>query len=114
MAKLSEEILTIILELERKLAKLVHQASATELLVFERYGETAATITVLEQLTNIKTKASSSYSRLSNLLLRISEMQPLASSAILELLSQTIEQAQATVDAGNASVEEAKNDWRLL
>ncbi len=54
MAELSEENLTIILELQRRLAKLIHQASNTELFIFESYGETAATMTVLEQLTNIK------------------------------------------------------------
>ncbi len=27
---------------------------------------------------------------------------------------QTIEQAQATADAGNATVQEAKTDWNLL
>ncbi len=70
-------------------------------------------MTVLEQLTNIKERATSSYSRLSNLLLRISEMQPIASTATLELLSKTIEQAQATVDAGDATVREAKNDWNI-
>lgn len=70
-------------------------------------------MTVLKQLTNIKERAISSYSRLSNLLLRIPEMQPLAPSATLELLSKTIEQAQATADAGDATVREAKTDWNL-
>ena len=104
MAELSEENLTIILELQRRLAKLIHQASATELFIFESHGETVATMTILEQLTNIKERATSSYSRLSNLLLRISEMQPIASTATLELLSKTIEQAQATADAGDPMV----------
>ena len=113
MAELAEETLTIILELERRLAKLIHQASAAELSIFEIYGETAATMTVLEQLTNIRERATSSYSRLFNLLLRISEVQPIASTATLELLAQTIKQAQATADAGNATVQEAKTDWNL-
>ena len=54
-----------------------------ELFIFESYGETEATMTVLEQLTNIKERATSSYSRLSNLLLRISEIQPVAPTATL-------------------------------
>ena len=113
MAELSEETLKVILELELRLAKLIHQASATELSIFESYGETAATTTVLEQLTNIRERATSSYSRLSNLLLRISEIQPIATTATLELLTKTIEQAQATADAGDATVEEAKTDWNI-
>ncbi len=113
MAELLEETLTIILELQRRLVKLIHKASATELLLFESYGETEATMTVLEQLTNIKERATSSYSRLSNLLLRISEIQPVAPTATLELLSKTVEQAQATADAGDATIQEAKTDWNL-
>ena len=113
MSELSDENLTVILESQRRLAKLINQASATELFIFESHRETAATMTVLEQLTNIKERATSSYSRLSNLLLRISEMQPIASTATLELLSKTIEQAQATADAGDVTVREAKTDWNL-
>ncbi len=40
-------------------------------------------------------------------------MQPIASTATLELLSKTIEQAQSTADAGDATVREAKTDWNL-
>jgi hypothetical protein len=29
------------------------------------------------------------------------------------MLTQSIEQAQATVDAGEATVKEAKNDWSI-
>lgn len=113
MAELSKEILNTIVELQQKLALLIHQACATEFSIFGIYGETADTMTVLEQLTNIRQRATSAYERLLNLLLRISELQPLASTAILDLLAQTIEQAQATVDAGQATVQEARHDWNL-
>lgn len=113
MAELSQDTLETILDLQKRLAILIHQASATELSIFEIYGETEATMTVLEQLTNIRQRATTSYSRLLNLLLRISELQPIASTSILELLEKTIEQAKATTDAGNATVQEAKIDWNL-
>lgn len=114
MAELPEETITTILDLMGRLAKLINQATATEFSIFERFGETEATASVLEQLPNIRERATSSYSRLSNLLLRSSEFQPIASPAILELLAQTIEQAEATADAGEATVREAKSDWNLL
>jgi uncharacterized protein with PhoU and TrkA domain len=114
MAELSDETITTILELERRLSKLIHQAAATELSIWEHFGETEATASVLEQLSNIRERATSAYSRLSNLLLRISEFQPIAPPATLELLAQTIDQAEATADAGDATVREAKSDWNLL
>ena len=114
MANLPDETITIILELERRLVKLINQAGATELTIFERYGETSATASALEQLTNIRERATSSYSRLSNLLLRISEFQFNAPAATIELLTRTIEQAEATAEAGEATVREAKSDWNLL
>ena len=63
---------------------------------------------------NIRERATSAYSRLSSLLLRISEFQPIAPPATLELLAQTIDQAEATADAGDATIQEAKSDWNLL
>ena len=113
MAELPNETITIVLELRRRLVKLIHQAAATELYIFERFGEIEATASVLEQLPNIRERAISSYFRLSNLLLRISEFQPIAPSATLELLAQTIEQAEATADAGEATNRESKSDWKI-
>ncbi len=40
-------------------------------------------------------------------------MQPIAPTATLELLSKTVEQAQATANASDATVREAKTDWNL-
>ena len=116
MADLPDRTITIILELQRRLVQLINQAGTTELSVFEIFGETEATASsVLEQLTNIRERATSSYSHLSNLLLRISEFQPIAPAATtIELLTQTIEQAKATAEAGEATVREAKSDWNLL
>ncbi|MEG4588754.1 hypothetical protein QUA54_26580 [Microcoleus sp. MOSTC5] len=67
--------------------QLFNQAKATKPSIFEIFGETEATASVLEQLTNIRKRATSSYSRLSNLLLRISEFQPIAPAATIELLT---------------------------
>ena len=54
IADLPDRTITIILELQRRLVQLINQAGATELSVFEIFGETEATASVLEQLTNIR------------------------------------------------------------
>jgi hypothetical protein len=113
VAEISKETIEEILKLMGRLSVLIDRASSTELSIFNTYGETNETIYVLEQLQNTKDKGVASYSRLSTLLLKVSEVQPTASIAIIEMLIKAIEQAQATVDAGEATVKEARNDWSI-
>lgn len=84
------------------------------LFIFEQFGETEITIPALEQLQNARQRLTEPYSRLCTLLLRVAESQPTAPAVMLNLLAQTIEQAQAAVDASQASIREAKKDFDLL
>ncbi|WP_404791024.1 hypothetical protein [Altericista sp. CCNU0014] len=77
------------------------------------YDETEEMVYVLEQLQNTKERGISSYSRLSTLLLKVSEVQQSAPVVMLDILIKAIEQAQSTVDAGEATVKEARNDWSI-
>lgn len=103
----------LIFSLQRQLGEAIDEASAAEWILFEQYGETEATITELEELQNAKERLMGSYSRLHNLLLRILEAQPTASTAMLEMLSQTIEYGQATVSAVQANTQEIRRNWNL-
>jgi hypothetical protein len=113
VAKLPDKTLTAIFSLQRQLAESIEEASAVEWVLFEEYGETEATLPELEQLQNARERLTAPYSRLSTILLRILESQPLASDAMLNLLTQTIEQAQAAASAATASVREIKRNWNL-
>lgn len=113
MAEISKETIEKILDLIGRLSTLIDAASFIELSIFNVYGETEEMIYVLEQLQNTKERGISSYSRLSTLLLKVSEVQPSAPIVMLEMLIKAIEQAQATVDAGEATVKEARNDWSI-
>ncbi|OCR00500.1 hypothetical protein BCD67_10935 [Oscillatoriales cyanobacterium USR001] len=114
MAKLPAETIASILNLQARLLAGIDVAKAAEFAIFEQYGETEGTATVLEQLQNAAERLRNPYSRFYTLLLRISESQPMASSAMLNLLAQTIEQAQAALAASAASVQEAKIDWNII
>jgi hypothetical protein len=114
MAQLFEEIITVVLELQRRLLKILHQATALSFLILERYGETETTLTDLEQLDNIRDRADRYYSRFFTILRRIAEAQPIANSAMLNLLAVAITEAQVTVDALEATLAETKRDWKLL
>lgn len=111
MAKLPDEILTIIFTLQRQLVESINEAAATESMIFEQFGETEVTLPVLEQLQNVRERLIGPYSRLSALLPRIAEYQPTAPTDMLNLLYKTVEQAQAAHDASVASVREAKMDF---
>ncbi|MGI0482623.1 hypothetical protein ACN4EE_17790 [Geminocystis sp. CENA526] len=113
MAKLSPEILTTIFSLQRRLIELIAETKITEFSLFERYGETEETLPELEQIQNCFERLKNPYSRLHTLTLRISEYYPVAPSAILELLSETIEQAQLSADVVAASLSETQKNWRL-
>lgn len=68
---------------------------------------------MLEQLDNVREQLIAPYSRLHTIMLRVGESQPIATTAILYILALTIEQAQATVAAANASIQETKRDLNL-
>lgn len=111
MAKLPDETITTVFNLQQRLLERIDEATATGLNVFEQFGETAVTVSELEQLDNVRERTTSSYSRLHTLLLRIAESQPVATSATLNLLAQSIEQAQATDAAGKPLSKKLKAIW---
>jgi hypothetical protein len=113
MAKLSDELIARIFDLLRQLARGIEEASAAEWYLFDRYGENEATVTELEELQNAKERLRDPYFRLHRLLIGILESQPTAADPMLNLLSQTIEQAQTAADASQASIREVKGNWNL-
>jgi hypothetical protein len=114
MAKLPDDILETIFELLGELSKLVDEASATEYLLFERFGETDETINSLDELKGVALDASSRYSQLCTLRLRIAEAQPSLSNDMLRLLESTITKNQLKIPAMERSIEEIKIEWSLL
>lgn len=50
MAKLPDETITTIFYLQRRLLERIDEATATEAMIFERFGEAEETIPELEQL----------------------------------------------------------------
>lgn len=73
MANLTNETITTVLNLQRRLLQLINQATAAEQIILEQYGETEATIIALNQLQNVRERATSYYISLYRLLLQIAE-----------------------------------------
>ena len=113
MATLPDEIVNRVLDLQKQLLSVIDKTTATAFILLERYGETEKTLVSLNDLDNIRERANIYYSRLYTLLLRISDAQPFASSAILELLERSMDEAQATIDASKATITEEKRNWNL-
>ena len=111
MAKLPDPVISNIFVIQRRIIEYLDFTTATEFRLFERIGETAATLPELEELQNIKEKLRSKYSRLHNLLLRIAESQPIASEDMLVLLYRSIESTEASIDASIASLQEIQRNW---
>jgi hypothetical protein len=113
MADLSETTTTTVFNLQRRLLKMINEATKYALIIFEQHGETEITMPDLEILENVRERSTSYYTRLYRLLLQITESQPVATPAMLEMLAQSIEQIQVSADAGEATVQEVKRDWNL-
>jgi hypothetical protein len=114
MANLSEKITTNVLELQRQLLSVINEATATSYIILQTYGETETTLIALDDLDNARERANTYYSRLHTLLSRIAEAQPIASSAMLEeLLNRSIDEAQATIAATEATIREEKRRFNI-
>ncbi|MBD2308819.1 hypothetical protein H6G17_25450 [Chroococcidiopsis sp. FACHB-1243] len=113
MAKLPDATFSTIFSLQRRLLERIDEATATDAAIFEQFGEVEETMPELEELQNIRERATSAYTRLYTLLLRVAEAQPTANSATLNLLEQSIEQARAYVDSAAASIMDVKRNWNL-
>jgi lantibiotic modifying enzyme len=113
VAQLSKETQKIVLELQQNLLVIIHESTSFQFMILENYGETEATLCDLEQLDNVQQRADTYYSRFSTLLRQIAASQPSATSATLALLSRSIEDAQGTVFALRATIQEIKQDWGL-
>ncbi|GBF81233.1 hypothetical protein [Aphanothece sacrum] len=113
MAKLPNEVQNTIFNLLQQIANQIEEASATEWTILERYGETAETISELDELQNVREKLTERYNGLNNLLLRILEIQPIPPQAMIDLLVKTIERGQITVNSAQASIIEVKKNWGL-
>ena len=83
MTDLPEETITAIFDLHRQLLQIINRATKLEFTILEQFGKTEATIGELEEIQNVKERASSYYTRLYRLLLQISQAQPIANSATL-------------------------------
>ena len=114
MAKLPEETITRVLNLQRQLLERIDDVMTTDFVLFDRFGETQETIDYFELLQNATERAESYNSRLYTTLKQIYPAQPVASRASLELLARYIEETEATVEAITASVAEIRRDFNLL
>ena len=113
MVLLPEDTLDTVFNLQRQLLQRINEAAATELAIFEQFGETPETLTSLKEVQKVRERLRNPYSRLNTLLLRIAEYQPTAPAATLNLLGQSISSGQAISDAVLASVNEVKRYWNL-
>lgn len=113
MANLPEETLMMVVNLLPRLFTVINLATATEHNLFEQYGETEATVYELQQIKNAGERGRLFYNRLYGLVLQIAESQPVANPDTIRLLYQSIEQAQLTADAVEATAQETKRSWNL-
>jgi hypothetical protein len=113
VAKLSQEIKIIVRNLKEQLLDIIDESKSMEYEILGRFGENPETISTLEQLTEIAEQARTRFSQLSNLRLRIAEVQPSIPSDLLKLMGEATTNVQSRIPALERSIEEIKLDWSL-
>lgn len=113
MAQLPDETIATVLNLQRRLLAIIDRSTAVQFIIFEQYGETETTIIALDDLQNVSERADTYYLRFYTLLRRIAGSQPYADAAMLELLYRSIDEAQATADALEATIQEEKRNFNI-
>ena len=111
MAKLPDPILTTIFTLQRRIIESIDTTTALEFRLLEQIGETAETLSELEELQRIRERLLSPYSRLHTLLLKAAQSQPVAPNDVLNLLYRSIESTEAALAASIASLQEIQRNW---
>ena len=113
MAKLRSDTTEVINRLKQESLEIVDEATALELKIFERFGESEQTLSYMDEMKNVSEQAISAFSQLSSLQLQASYTQPDLPVDILQLLSKAIERTQARIPAWERSIEEVKLEWDL-
>jgi hypothetical protein len=111
VAKLPDAVIDNIFTLQRNLVECLDATTALEFRLCQQIGETAETLSELEELQNIRDRLVSSYSRLQNILLRVAQSQPIAAQDMLDLLYRSMEQTQSFIDASIASLQDIQRNW---
>jgi hypothetical protein len=114
MVKLPKDIIDNIFEIQHGLLACLDSVTGTEFRLIEQHDETADTIPELEEIQNTKEFLTSYYSRLGNLLLKVTESQPIAPNDMLDLLYRSVEVAEAGLAASIANLSEIKRNWSDL
>ena len=113
MAKIPKNLNETINSLKQQALEIIEEATATEMAIFEMFGETEVTLPYLGEVNNVTNNAEATYTRLSTLQLRIAKSQPTAAHDMVKLLDETIASTQARIPAWERSIKEVKEEWRL-
>jgi hypothetical protein len=113
MVQIPEEIAANFWVILQQLLLLVNKSSSVEYEILQQFGETEISTLALESLTEIRQEVSDRYSQLTQALLRIASIQPIASNDSLLVINDRIVNIQNRIPALLRSIEEIKQDWGL-
>jgi hypothetical protein len=111
VAKLSDPVLTSIFTLQRQIIESIDTITALEFRILEQTGETAETLSELEELQSIRERLLSPYSRLHILVLKAAQSQPVAPNDVLNLLYRSVDSTEAALAASIASLQEIQRNY---
>lgn len=111
--KIPDPLKQQIFDLQAQLLDLIDNATTTERILFENYGETEQTLGDLDSLTGIREQAEDIYQRLNVRALRVVQAPQREATATMNLLIEVCEFGQERMGPLTRSVEEIRNTWEL-
>ncbi len=90
MAEIPPQIADHVWEILPQLLDLINEASKVEAQILQQFGETEITAVAFESLVEIRQEVSERYSQLTQALLRIAAMQPIATTDALFVVNNRI------------------------
>jgi hypothetical protein len=85
---------------------IIDLATASELELFNQFGETTDSLIALSQLKTISQEATDAFTRLSNLQLKVATSQPMISAALARTITESKDRIEMRIPAWQQSIRE--------
>ncbi|HEY9295506.1 MAG TPA: hypothetical protein VIQ31_03875 [Phormidium sp.] len=113
MAELTEETLNIAFNLQKRLLQITHQASNLGFMIWEKFGETDATIADLDMLQSVTEQARANYTKLTKQLFELAASRSKSNLMTMNSLSHYCHSIETNISELEVTIAQIQNNQQL-